>query len=124
MRANPARAHDRGMRNHRSRNSAMRPLKRLMLSMILLFVGLGLTTTRADRPDQPAPPPAIRSAYSHDVVQVDANMTQQMSIPNANTGAQNHLRDPQLDRSQDENYLRLLERHQYDVDRMLARRGP
>jgi hypothetical protein len=102
----------------------MRPVKWLIGSMVVLFIGLGLTTTTtttADRPDQPAPAPP--GAYSHDELQGDAEMTERMSIPSASTG-QNHLRDPQLQRSQDAAYLRQLEQHQADVDRMLARPNP
>jgi hypothetical protein len=102
----------------------MRPLRWLIGSIVVVFVGLGLTTTAGDGRGNQVQPPAVRSTGSHDVLQVDANMTQQMAIPTANTGSQTHLRDAQLARSKDANYLRLLEQHQADIDRMLARQEP
>lgn len=93
--------------------------------MAALILGLGLATARStDRPDQSNVPAPAPGDYSHELLQSDANMTQQMSDPNADTGRQNHLNDPQLSRSTDEDYLRLLEQHQADIDRMLARRVP
>ena len=109
------------MTTQRSPDSPLRrPLKRLLVGVIVLFVGLGLTTTRGPD-DRPPASPATQSEYSHEVLQIDAAMTQQMSIPNADTGRQNHRTDPQLLRSSNENYLRSLEQHQADIDRMLAR---
>jgi hypothetical protein len=100
--------------------SPFRPLKRLLVGVSILFVGLGLTTTRG--PDDRAPAlPATRSEYSHEVLQIDEAMTQQMSIPTADTRRHNHRADPHLSRSSDENYLRSLEQHQAEIDRMLAR---
>ena len=76
-----------------------------------------------DVPNRPASAGAV-TGYSHDQLQVDANMTQQMSAPNANTASQNHRRDGQLARSQNPGYIGALEQHQADIDRMLARGTP
>jgi hypothetical protein len=108
------------MTTQRSPHSPFRPLRRLLVGVVVVFVGLGLTTTHGPAGRAPAPPPT-RSTYSHEVLQVDAAMTQQMSVPNADTERQNHRADPQLLRSSDANYLSSLEQHQADIDRMLAR---
>ena len=93
--------------------------------MVALLLGLGLATARSpDRPDQSNVPALSPGDYDHELLQSDANMTQQMSTPNADTRQQNHLNDPQLSRSTDANYLRLLEQHQADIDQMLARQVP
>ena len=93
--------------------------------MATIFLGLGLaSTTTPDRPEQPNPPSVASVAYNHELVQIDANMTQQMSVANADTARQNHQNDPQLRRSTDENYLRQLEQHLADIDKMLARQAP
>lgn len=93
--------------------------------MAALLLGLGLTTTSApDRSRQPDPPTVQPAPGSHQVLQVDANMTEQMSLPNADTARQSHLNDPQLARSQNPDYVRLLEQHQADIDQMLAVDNP
>jgi hypothetical protein len=102
----------------------MRPLRRLMIAAVVVFVGLGVATTRDDRPDQPSNNTRTNSSYTHEQLQLDANMTERMSTANANTDSQNHRRDPQLVRSQDPNYVSALEQHQADIDRMLARHNP
>lgn len=80
----------------------------------------------SERGNDPSPstPPAVVSGYSHEDLQPDADMTRQMSAPNANTESQSHTADPQLERSKDPAYLRALEQHQRDEDRMLARPTP
>ena len=87
-------------------------------------VAAGLLSEPNDRPagstgGSPAP-----SGYSHEDLQSDLNMTQQMSTPNANTDSQYHTNDAQLERSQDPGYVRALEQHQADIDRMLGRGSP
>lgn len=119
-----ASAQYRDMRNHRS-DPSLRPVKWIVGSMVALLLGLGLTTTGApDRSRQPDPPAVQPALGRHQVLQVDAIMTEQMALPNADTARQNHLDDPQLARSQDPNYVRLLEQHQTDVDQMLAADNP
>lgn len=67
--------------------------------------------------------PASTGAYDHETLQADAQMTQGMSRPDANTGAQYHSRDAQLVHSNGSSFLRDFEAHQADIDRMLARTG-
>lgn len=68
--------------------------------------------------------PAQRSpsAGDHDTQQQDALMTQRMAAPNAAgpmfTG---QVQDDQLTHSQNPGFVRALEKHQADIDRMLAR---
>ena len=101
--------------------NGLRPVKWLIASMVAMFAVLALSTTRTGEQPLPAPEPEPASVRQT-LLQLDANMTQQMSTPNASAG-QAHLRDAQLQRSQDQNYVRLLESHQADIDRMLARVG-
>lgn len=61
---------------------------------------------------------------SHETLQNDADMTQRMSTPNADTGSSAHRGDDQLARSQNQGYLRALEQHQAQIDQMLARGTP
>lgn len=92
--------------------------KRLAIFAVLFFAGiiaLGLATEpqgTSGVPSRPAP----GASYSHEVLQQDALMTQQMSTPDAPV----HRNDAQLQRSQDPGYVRALEEHQEDIDRMLA----
>lgn len=73
---------------------------------------------------RPSSAPRAVSSYSHDQLQRDATMTQQMSTPNANTDSQYHGNDGQLDRSQSASYVAALEQHRADIDRILARGAP
>ena len=88
------------------------------------IVGLASLTA----PDDPAAPrPATRvasPAYSHELLQRDADMTQQMSAPAANTSSEAHRGDGQLARSQNLDYLRALEQHQAGLAQMLAEPAP
>lgn len=67
--------------------------------------------------------PAVVSS-SHETLQNDADMTQRMSTPNADTGSAAHRSDAQLERSQSSGYVRALEQHQAQIDQMLARGAP
>lgn len=61
-------------------------------------------------------------AATHAQMQLDIEMTQRMSTPIAFGPMQGGLvRDSQLQRSRDPGYVLALERHQADIDRMLAR---
>lgn len=64
-------------------------------------------------------------ASSEDQLHQDYNMTQYMSDPNASgpmfTGP---MTDPQLQHSSNPAFVRELEQHQADIDRMLARGTP
>ena len=99
--------------------------KMVVVPALLLgtIAGLASLTT----PDEPAgsrPPASMTATYSHEVLQSDADMTQQMSAPSANTSAQFHRDDEQLVRSQNSAYLRALEQHQAGLDQMLANPTP
>ena len=104
-----------------------RVVRRLLFVTVAFFgsvITLGLVTAPEDAPNRPAQSPGIVATYSHDQLQSDANMTQQMSTPNANTDSQYHANDGQLDRSQNAGYVAALEQHQLDLDRMLAQGTP
>lgn len=102
---------------------ALRWLSVLVGVIVVAMVVVGVSE-RANEPS-PSTPPAVVSGYSHEALQPDADMTQQMSAPNANTDAQFHTSDGQLDRSKNNPaYVRALEQHQRDADRMLARSTP
>jgi hypothetical protein len=105
----------------------MRALRKLLFVAVVFFgsvIALALATAPDDAPSRPASTSGAVATYSHDQLQVDANMTQQMSTPNANTGSQYHRTDGQLERSQSAGYIAALEQHQADVDRMLGRGAP
>ncbi len=98
--------------------------RRLIVAGALFFGGV-FTLAAATEPDSSPTQdrPAYSSAYDHAQLQRDAEMTQTMSAPGANTGAQKHRGDDQLRHSSDPAFLRDLEAHQADIDRMLARPG-
>jgi hypothetical protein len=103
----------------------MGPFTKLVVGPSLLLgtiAGLASLTT----PDDPAgsKPASVTATYSHEVLQSDSDMTQQMSAPSANTSAQFHRDDQQLVRSQNSAYLRALEQHQAGLDQMLANPTP
>ena len=125
----------------------MRTLKRLLVGLALwsgLIVGISVSTsdgappapaspaavtpTRTTRTPStdvtsaPAPPVAASRVDDHDNLQRDAEMTQRMSAPNASGPMfSGQIRDPQLAHSQNPAFVRALEDHQADIDRMLAR---
>ena len=103
---------------------ANRILKTLLI-VAVAFLGLVITVGVVSGPDDTTSGRSnVPAVYSHDELQRAANMTQQMSTPNANTDSQYHANDGQLDRSQDAGYVAALEQHQADVDRMLAQGNP
>ena len=100
-------------------------LRRLFITAVL-FLGGVLTLAAVSEPDNGAGLPSAPSysgAYDHDQLQRDAQMTQNMSTPNANTDSQYHRNDVQLSHSRDPAFVRDLEAHQADINRMLARPG-
>jgi hypothetical protein len=103
---------------------SLRPVKWLigLFATSLIVLGVAATTTSDPSQTRTVKPPD--ASYSHVSLQPDADMTQQMSAPNADTGRPNHTNDPQLTRAADAAYLRSLEQHQSDIDRMLARPVP
>ena len=100
-------------------------LRRLILIAVVFFGGvLMLAAVSEPERDAGAPSrPGYSGTYDHDQLQRDARMTQDMSTPNANTDAPYHRNDEQLSHSSDEAFVRDLEAHQADLDRMLARPG-
>lgn len=102
-----------------------RALRRLTILAVVFFGGV-LALAAVSAPDGGAGAPSRSSyigTYDHDQLQRAAQMTQNMSAPNANTDAQYHRGDEQLSRSSDPAFVRDLEAHQADIDRMLARPG-
>ena len=99
-------------------NHEYRPLKRLLGLAVVGLGALALTTPGTNAADDRVP---TTGRVSHEQLQNDTSMTESMSTPNAHTDRRNHRSDEQLGRSQDAGYLAALERHQADVDRMLAR---
>ena len=100
-------------------------LRRLIVAAVLFFGGV-LTLAAVSEPDGGAASqsrPSYSGTYDHDQLQRDAQMTQNMSAPNANTDSQYHRDDEQLSHSSDPAFVRDLEAHQADIDRMLARPG-
>jgi hypothetical protein len=88
------------------------------------IAGLASLTAPDDPAGSRSTAPGAVAGYSHEVLQRDADMTQQMSAPGANTSAQFHREDDQLARSQDPAYLRALEEHQAGLAQMLAEPSP
>ena len=99
-------------------NHEYRPLGRLLGLAVLGLVALAFTSPGTGTADGDVP---NRGRISHDQLQIDTSMIEIMSTPNAHTDRQNHRSDEQLRRSQNAAYLAALERHQADIDRMLAR---
>lgn len=101
-------------------------MKKLLLVATLLFgtaFGLGLAS-EPDGTSTKATTISGGSTYSHELLQRDATMTQRMSTPNADGPMQRgEVYDAQLDHSQSPGFVRALEQHQADIDRMLARPG-
>jgi hypothetical protein len=102
-----------------ARDHEFRALKRLLGLTVLAFVALAFTTTGTNTADSRVPSTTRRVA--HEQLQIDTSMIERMSTPNADTDRQNHRTDEQLARAQNAGYLAALERHQADIDRMLAR---
>lgn len=103
---------------------ANRILKRLLV-IAVAFLGLVITVSAVSGPGEATPGRSSGAAvYSHNELQRAANMTQQMSTPNANTDSPYHTGDEQLQRSSNSGYVRAVEQHQADIDRMLARGTP
>ena len=101
-------------------------MRKLLITTVVFFgtvIGVGLASEPTGTPGTP-PSSSGSSGYSHELLQQDAEMTQRMSTPAADGPMQSGgVRDTQLDHSQDPAFVRALEQHQADIDRMLARPG-
>ena len=105
---------------------SMHALKGLLAVAVLFFasvIAIGLVAA-GDPDNRSAIRPTGTSGYTHEELQRAADMTQQMSAPNANTGSPIHIYDEQLARSQSAGYVQAVEQHQSDIDRMLAQGTP
>lgn len=101
-------------------------LRRLAVTLVVLFGGV-LTLAAVSAPDDGTgtpSPPSYSGTYEHPQLQRDVQVTQNMSTPNANTDSQFHRNDEQLSSSSDPAFVRDLEAHQADINRMLARPVP
>lgn len=103
----------------------IRPIAK-WVAVLGLFLGslVALETYYGTEDAGPVPSGPAAVSGSHETLQNDADMTQRMSTPNADTGSPAHRGDDQLARSQNEGYVRALEEHQAQIDRMLARETP
>ena len=100
-------------------------MRRLIITAVVFFSGM-FTLAVVTEPDGGAGTPSRSSysgVYNHDQLQRGAQMTQNMSTPNANTDSQYHRGDEQFGHSSDSAFVRDLEAHQAQIDRMLARPG-
>lgn len=98
-----------------------------VLVVVALFFGSVIALAVATEPDaRPAPASSTTvGGYSHELLQRDADMTQRMSLPTADGAMQRgQVPDAQLDHSRSASFVRALEQHQADIDRMLARPSP
>lgn len=99
-------------------------MRKVLIAVSFFFasvVGLGLASQPEGAPVG-RQPSQQDSAYSHEVLQRDTNMTQRMSTPGADGPMQRgDVRDAQLEHSQRPGFVGALERHQADIDQMLAR---
>jgi hypothetical protein len=101
-------------------------MRKLLITTVVFVgtvIGVGLASEPTENPGTRSSSSG-GSGYSHELLQQDAEMTQRMSTPAADGPMQSGgVRDTQLDHSQDPAFVRALEQHQADIDRMLARPG-
>ena len=101
----------------------MRTFLKLSAPLIVMgavFVSTGLAAESPATPTR-TPAPAVGAA-DHTQLDVDFQMTQRMSTPNASGPMQEgRVTDPQLTHSSAPAFVAQLEQHQRDIDRMLAR---
>lgn len=101
-----------------------RTFMKLMVAVVVFFgsvAAIGAMSTSEDGAGTPPGGASTGSGYTHEELQNAASMTQQMSAPDANTGSPGHNGDEQLARSGSPGYVRAVEQHQADIDRMLAK---
>ena len=97
--------------------------RRLVGITVVFFAGLIPAAALSGTEAPPAPDVETRSGrYAHDLLQSDTWMTQDMSTPNAAGPMQDgRVVDDQLVRSRDPLFVRDLEAHTAEIDRMIAR---
>ena len=79
-------------------------------------------TEATAQPATPSPSPPSLTSTRADLLQQDSVMIEQMSTPNASGPMQDgRIQEPMLQRSLDAGYVRALEQHHAELDRMLAR---
>jgi len=92
------------------------------ISALLIAVAVATFVTAAVTGPGAQPPASTR--YSHEQLQADADMTQQMSVPGASGPmADGGVMDDQLRHARDPGFVKELEAHQRGIDRMLGRGG-
>lgn len=97
--------------------------RRMVVAAVLFFAALIPAAALSDA-DGPAPTGVETKSgrYSDDLLQADVWMTEGMSTPNADGPMQGgRVVDEQLVRSQDPRFVRDLEAHRAEIDRMIAR---
>lgn len=101
-------------------------MKKMLIVAALFFVSVIALAVTTEPDTRPGPATSTNvGGYSHALLQRDADMTQRMSSPTADGAMQRgEVRDAQLDHSQSSAFVRALEQHQDDIDRMLARPTP
>jgi hypothetical protein len=66
----------------------------------------------------------VSTRYSHEQLQADADMTEQMAVPNASGPmADGRVVDDQLRHARDPGFVKELKAHQRGIDQMLGRGG-
>jgi len=92
------------------------------ISALLIAVAVATFVTAAVT--GPVGQPPVSTRYSHQQLQADADMTQQMSVPAASGPmADGRVVDDQLRHARDPGFIEELEAHQRGIDQMLGR-GP
>jgi len=92
------------------------------ISALLIAVAVATFVTAAVTVPGYQPPATTR--YSHQQLQADADMTQQMSVPGASGPmADGRVVDDQLRHTWDPGFVKELEAHQRGIDQMLGRGG-
>jgi len=92
------------------------------ISALLIAVAVATFVTAAAV--GPVDTPSVTTRYSHQQLQADADMTQQMSVPGASGPmADGRVVDDQLRHTWDPGFVKELEAHQRGIDQMLGRGG-
>lgn len=102
-------------------------MRKLLVAITLFFAAITVAAALSapDSPSSTPRPAATAGPVDEATLHGDAAMTQQMSVVGANGPMQRYgTPDAQLTHSQSPAFVGQLERHQADVDRMLARQTP